>query len=88
MLLLAASCADHSLPSSAPNSCAISFSPRYETETVKMIPVLQLKLSSGRFYTSASLVAQIVENPPAPGFSPWGEDPLQEGMTAHSSILV
>ena len=71
MLLLAASCADHSLPSSVLNPCAISFSPRYETETVKIIPVLQLKLSSGRFYTLASLVAQVVENLPAPGFSPW-----------------
>ena len=88
MLLLFAGFAGHSLPSSVLNSCAISFSPRYNIETVKMIPVLQLKLSSGRFYTLASLVAQMVENPPAPGFSPWGEDPLQEGMTAHSSILV
>ena len=39
----------------------------------------------------ASLVAQLVKNPPAmqetPGFDPW-KDPLEEGMAIHSSILA
>ena len=45
VLLLFAGFAGHSLPSSVLNSCAISFSPRYNIETVKIIPVLQLKKS-------------------------------------------
>ena len=40
----------------------------------------------------ASLVAQLVKNPPAMGetwVQPLGwEDPLEEGMATHSSILV
>ena len=43
-------------------------------------------------YSWASLVAQLVKNPPAMQET-WvqplvGEDPLEEGMAAHSSILA
>ena len=43
-------------------------------------------------YTRASLVAQMVKNPPATWetwvlFLGW-EDPLEEGMATHSSILA
>ena len=43
-------------------------------------------------YSWASLVAQMVKNLPAvqrPRFNPWvWEDPLEEGMATHSSILA
>jgi len=43
-------------------------------------------------YSWASLVAQIVKNPPAMQdtwvFSLGCEDPLEEGMATHSSILA
>ena len=43
-------------------------------------------------YSWASLVAQLVKNPPAmwrPGFNPWaGEIPLEKGKATHSSILA
>ena len=52
--------------------------------------VLHFYLSSG--YLLASLVAQLVKNPPARQetlvqFLGW-EDPLKEGMAMHSSILA
>ena len=36
----------------------------------------------------ASLVAQMVKNPPAMQETPGQEDPLEKGMVTHSSILV
>ena len=52
------------------------------------LSVIERKLS----YSGASLVAQVVKNPPAMQETPvqflgW-EDPLEEGMATHSSILV
>ena len=47
---------------------------------------------SSSFLTEACLVAQMVKNPPAMGetwVQPLGwEDPLEEGMATHSSILA
>ena len=43
-------------------------------------------------YEGASLVAQLVKNPPSMQVTPVGslgwEDPLEEGMATHSSILA
>ena len=39
----------------------------------------------------ASLVAQLVKNPPTmskTGFDPWVKDPLEKGKATHSSILT
>ena len=51
-----------------------------------------LSLSQSLSYFRASLVAQLVKNPPAMQETPvWylgQEDPLEEGMATHSSILA
>ena len=52
------------------------------------LSVIERKLS----YSGASLVAQVIKNPPAMQETPvqflgW-EDPLEEGMATHSSILA
>ena len=48
-----------------------------------------VKMFEGQLSTcGASLVAQLVKNPPAVWETWVGEDPLEEGMATHSSILA
>ena len=65
-------------------------------EDLGLIPGLGRSLGEGNgyplWYSQASLVAQLVKNPPAMQetwvWSLGWEDPLEKGMTTHSSILV
>ena len=64
-------------------------------EDLGLIPGLGRSLGEGNgyplWYSQASLVAQLVKNPPAMQetwvWSLGWEDPLEKGMTTHSSIL-
>ena len=62
---------------------------RIQTSNYKMN---KLRKSNIQQYTRASLVAQLVKNPPVMQETPVGflgrEDPLEKGKATHSSILA